>query len=59
MNKKDVLLLILTVICFIVALLGSVFAGNNSVLLNIVICSIILVCIIIQIIAILREAKKK
>lgn len=54
--KKNIILLFLNIICFIVVLVGSFIDDFNS-FLNIVICVIIFISIIVQVIAILNDRK--
>ncbi len=58
MGKRNISLLILTVVCFVVVLLGSVFSGNRRPLLSGVLGLTILICIIVQVITILKTARK-
>ena len=54
--KKNIILLFLNIICFIMVLVGSFIDDFNS-FLNIVICVIIFISIIVQVIAILNDRK--
>lgn len=57
MNKKNIILLLLNIVCFIIVLIGSLVEKKDNMYLNIVLCLIILVSIIVQIAAITKERK--
>ena len=59
MNKKNIVLLFLNICCFIIVLIGSLIEQKYNECLNIVLCLTILVAIIVQIIAIIKERKEK
>lgn len=59
MNKKNIILLLLNVFCFIIVLIGSLIGKKDNIYLNIVLCSVILVSIFVQIIAIIKDTKAK
>lgn len=54
--NKNVVLLLLNILCFVVVLIGSFIDGFTS-RINIAVCVIIFIAIIVQIIAILGERK--
>ena len=58
-NKHYLVQLFLNIICFIIVFVGSIFSVNNNLLLNIVLGTIILICIIIQVIVILKYKDEK
>lgn len=59
MNKKNIVLLILNAVCFIIVLTGSLIRKKDNIYIDIVLCLIILVSIIMQIVAIIKEEKEK
>lgn len=59
MNKKNNVLLILNVVCFIIVLTGSLIRKKDNIYIDIMLGMIILVSIIVQIIAIIKEGKEK
>ena len=54
--NKNVVLLLLNILCFVVVLIGS-FIDDFTSRINIAVCVIIFIAIIVQIIAILGESK--
>lgn len=59
MNKKNIVLLILNVVCFIIVLTGSLIRKKDNIYIDIMLGMIILVSIIVQIVAIIKEEKEK
>lgn len=59
MNKKNNVLLILNVVCFIIVLTGSLIRKKDNIYIDIMLGMIILVSIIVQIVAIIKEEKEK
>lgn len=59
MNKKNIVLLILNVVCFIIVLTGSLIRKKDNIYIDIMLGMIILVSIIVQIVAIIKEGKEK
>lgn len=59
MNKQNIVMLLLNILCFIVVFIGSLIEKKDNMYFNIVLCLIILVSIIVQIVAIVKERKEK
>lgn len=59
MNKKNIVLLFLNVVCFIIVLTGSLIRKKDNIYIDIMLGMIILVSIIVQIVAIIKEEKEK
>lgn len=59
MNKQNIVMLLLNILCFIVVFIGSLIEKKDNMYFNIAVCLIILVSIIVQIVAIVKERKEK
>lgn len=57
--KKNIIQLVLSIICFLIVFIGCLLSINNNYTFNIVLCTIIFIAIIVQIIAILSGKPKK
>ncbi len=55
--KRNIISLVLSILCFIIVVIGSLIDKSNT-CLNIVLCIIIFVSIIIQAVVIVREKSK-